>query len=99
MREVNFTYARNNLKKVIDDVIDSSDYTVISRRDAPDAVLLSLDNFNSLMETAYLLKSPSNAAHLARSLGQLEALDDVRLIQLVKARMDEPSREISLEDL
>lgn len=73
MRVVNFSDARNNLKKVIDDVVDDSDFTVISRRDAPDAVLLSLDSFNSLMETVHLLKSPANAAHLARSLAQMEA--------------------------
>jgi len=73
MRVVNFSDARNNLKKVIDDVVDDSDFTVISRRDAPDAVLLSLDSFNSLMETVHLLKSPANAAHLARSLAQMES--------------------------
>jgi antitoxin YefM len=47
-----------------------ADYTVISRRDAPDAVLMSLDTFNSLLETVHLLKSPANAAHLARSIEQ-----------------------------
>jgi antitoxin YefM len=73
MRVVNFSDARNNLKKVIDDVVDDSDFTVISRRDAPDAVLLSLDSFNSLMETVHLLKSPANAVHLARSLAQMES--------------------------
>jgi antitoxin YefM len=36
-------------------------------------VLLSLDSFNSLMETVHLLKSPANAAHLARSLAQMES--------------------------
>ncbi|MEG7363177.1 type II toxin-antitoxin system Phd/YefM family antitoxin [Pseudomonas citronellolis] len=72
MRVVNFSYARNNLKKLIDDVVGDVDFTVISRRDAPNAVLLSLDSFNSLMETVHLLKSPANVAHLARSLAQME---------------------------
>lgn len=70
MRVVNFTEARNSLKTVIDQVIDDADYTVIARRDAPDAVVMSLDTFNSLMETVHLLKSPANAAHLARSIEQ-----------------------------
>jgi antitoxin YefM len=70
MRVVNFSEARNNLKHVIDQVTDDADYTVITRRDAPDAVLMSLDTFNSLMETVHLLKSPANAAHLARSIEQ-----------------------------
>ncbi len=68
MRIVNFSEARNSLKTVIDQVIDDADYTVIARRDAPDAVMMSLDTFNSLMETVHLLKSPANAAHLARSI-------------------------------
>ncbi len=38
MRVVNFSEARNSLKSVIDQVIDDADYTVIARRDAPDAV-------------------------------------------------------------
>jgi antitoxin YefM len=70
MRVVNFSEARNSLKNVIDQVIDDADYTVIARRDAPDAVVMSLDTFNSLMETVHLLKSPLNAAHLARSIEQ-----------------------------
>ena len=47
-----------------------SSYMVITRHDAPDAVLMSLDTFNSLLETVHLLKSPANAAHLARSIEQ-----------------------------
>jgi antitoxin YefM len=70
MRVVNFSEARNSLKSVIDQVIDDADYTVIARRDAPDAVVMSLDTFNSLMETVHLLKSPANVAHLAKSLEQ-----------------------------
>jgi antitoxin YefM len=73
MRVVNFSEARNNLKAVIDGVVEDADYAVISRRDAPDAVLMSLDTYNSLMETVYLLKSPANAAHLQRSVEQLRA--------------------------
>jgi antitoxin YefM len=70
MHVVNFSEARNSLKTVIDRVIADADYTVIARRDAPDAVVMSLDTFNSLMETVYLLKSPANAAHLATSMAQ-----------------------------
>ena len=70
MRVVNFSEARSGLKGVIDQVIADADYTVITRRDAPDAVLMSLVTFNSLLETVHLLKSPANAAHLARSIEQ-----------------------------
>jgi antitoxin YefM len=68
MRVVNFSEARNGLKCVIDQVVEDADYAVISRRDAPDAVVMSLATFNSLMETVHLLSSPANAAHLARSI-------------------------------
>lgn len=70
MRVVNFSEARNKLKSVLDQVVDDADYTIISRRDADDAVVMSLDQFNGLMETVHLLKSPDNASHLTKSIQQ-----------------------------
>jgi antitoxin YefM len=70
MRVINFSDARSQLKQVIDQVVDDADFTIISRRDAQDAVVMSLDTFNSMMETLYLLKSPANAAQLNRSIAQ-----------------------------
>ena len=70
MKVVNFSEARNNLKAVLDRVVADADYTVISRRDREDAVVMSLDAFNSLMETVYLLRTPANAEHLAKSIMQ-----------------------------
>ncbi|HCS27462.1 MAG TPA: type II toxin-antitoxin system prevent-host-death family antitoxin [Spongiibacteraceae bacterium] len=72
MRVINFSEARNRLKNVLDQVVDDADYTIISRRDADDAVVMSLDQFNSLMETVHLLKSPANAAHLDKSIKQYQ---------------------------
>ncbi|KZZ19337.1 prevent-host-death protein, partial [Oleiphilus sp. HI0080] len=73
MKVVNFSEARNQLKSVLDQVVDDADYTVITRRDAEDAVVMSLDQFNGLMETVHLLKSPANAAHLSKSIQQYRA--------------------------
>ena len=70
MRVVNFSEARNNLKSILDQVTDDADYTVISRRDASDAIVMSLDTYNSLMETFHLLKTPANAEHLLKSINQ-----------------------------
>jgi len=58
MRIISFTEARNALKSVLDQVVNDADCTVITRRDSDDAVVMSLDYYNSLMETVYLLKSP-----------------------------------------
>ena len=73
MRIVSFTEARNGLKAVLDGVINDADTTVITRRDSEDAVVMSLDYYNSLMETVHLLRSPANAEHLSRSIAQYSA--------------------------
>lgn len=73
MRIISFSDARSSLRTVIDQVVEDADVTVISRRDAPDAVVMSFDHYSSLMETVHLLSSPANAAHLAKSIGQARA--------------------------
>ncbi len=73
MKIVSFSEARNNLKTVLDAVVNDANATVITRRDAEDAVVMSLDYYNSLMETVYLLRSPANAKHLNRSIEQYRA--------------------------
>lgn len=73
MKVVSFTEARNSLKAVLDAVVNDADTTVITRRDAEDAVVMSLDYYNSLMETVHLLRSPANAEHLQRSIDQYHA--------------------------
>ena len=73
MKIVSFTEARNGLKAVLDGVVNDVDTTVITRRDAEDAVVMSLDHYNSLMETVHLLRSPANAKHLNRSIAQYKA--------------------------
>ena len=70
MKVINFSEARNQLKSVLDQVVNDADYTIISRRDSEDAVVMSLDQFNGLMETVHLLKSPANAVHLEKSIKQ-----------------------------
>lgn len=66
MKVVSFSEARSSLKTVLDRVVDDPDYTIVTRRDADDVVVMSLESFNSVMETVHLLKSPANAAHLER---------------------------------
>lgn len=73
MRVVSFADAQAKLETVLDQVVEDADFTVIARGGAADAVVMSLDQFNSLMETVHLLKSPANAAHLATSIEQYRA--------------------------
>lgn len=73
MRVISFTEARNGLKSLLDGVVNDADTTIITRRDAEDAVVMSLDYYNSLMETVYLMRSPANAEHLNKSIAQYRA--------------------------
>ena len=70
MQVVSFSEARESFKAVLDRVEADADVTLITRRHAKGAVVMSLDTYNSLMETVHLLRSPANAAHLQRSLEQ-----------------------------
>jgi len=73
MRTIPFSDARANFKHVIDQVVDDVDVTLITRRDAPNAIVMSQEHYDSLMETVHLLRSPANVAHLGRSIAQLRA--------------------------
>ena len=73
MRIVSFTKARNSLKAVLDHVAEDADCMVITRRDAQDAVVMSLDHYNGLLETLHLLRSPANVAHLQKSIDQYQS--------------------------
>jgi antitoxin YefM len=70
MQVVSYTQARNSFKSVLDSVVEDADCTLITRRDSGNAVVMSQDYFNSLMETVHLLKSPANVVHLRDSIEQ-----------------------------
>lgn len=73
MRTINFSDARSNLKKVLDTVVDDCGVTIITRRDAEDVVVMSLDTWNSWRETEYLMASPANAKRLLEAIADLDA--------------------------
>ena len=73
MRTLSFSEARGNLKRVLDQVVEDHVATIIKRRDAEDAVVMSLSDYNALQETMYLLSTPANAKHLMESIAQLRA--------------------------
>ena len=69
---------------MLDTVHDDADVNISSRRDGADAVVMSLDHYQSIRETIHLLSTPANAAHLAKSIAQHKAGKAVRR-ELVKA--------------
>lgn len=78
MRIITYSEARGALKSLLDTVSEDADVAVISRRDGADAVVMSLDHYQSMMETLHLLSTPVNAAHLAESIAQHKAGKAVR---------------------
>lgn len=73
MRTVQFAQARKHLERVLDQVVNDVDITVITRRAAPDVVVMPLEMFSRWQETVHLNKTPANARHLAKSVRQFRA--------------------------
>ena len=68
MKVVTEQEARNQLSELADATWDNHDVVVIAREGGRSTVMLSLEDYESLNETAYLLRSPANAERLAQSL-------------------------------
>lgn len=73
MQVLTFSEARAGLKRVMDDVCRDHEPTVITRQRGDHVVLLSLEDFNSMNETMYLLGTASNASRLRESIAQHKA--------------------------
>jgi antitoxin YefM len=73
MSTISYTTARENLAATMDRVCDDREPVVITRQKQRSVVMLSLDDYESLTETAYLLKSRANARRLLAATKQLES--------------------------
>ena len=73
MNTITYTSARSNLAQTMDKVCDDHTPVIITRKAAKPVVMMSLDDYEALEETAYLLRSPKNARRLLESIVQLEA--------------------------
>ncbi|MEA3352459.1 MAG: type II toxin-antitoxin system prevent-host-death family antitoxin [Campylobacterota bacterium] len=71
MQVVSLTEARNNLKAVFDSVYLDNDEVIIHRKGKENVVVISMDEYNSMKETNYLLSNPKNAQRLEESIKQL----------------------------
>ena len=72
MIAANFTEFRTGLKKFLDNVENNHETLVIKRRSGKGAVMISLDEYNSIMETVHLLSSKANADRLYESIRQMK---------------------------
>ena len=72
MEALTYTAARQNMAKIMDEVCENSEVKIITRSNKRSVVMMSLEDYNSIAETHYLLSSPNNAKHLRESLKQLD---------------------------
>lgn len=72
-RVLNYTQARQNLKAVMDTVIDDHVVVVITRKTSEPVVMMAKSEHDSMMETYHLLRSPRNAERLRQAIAEVEA--------------------------
>ena len=72
MKTMSYSDSRAHYAEMLDTVTDDREEVIITRAGHKPVVVVSLDDYESLKETAYLLKSPANARRLLASIEQLE---------------------------
>jgi len=73
MRTKTYTHLRANLAQSMNEICDDHVPTIIMRQNARPVVMMSLEDYRSLEETSYLLRSPANALRLAESIADIES--------------------------
>jgi len=71
MIAANYTEFRTSLKKFLDDVEENNETLIIKRKTGNGTVMISLNEYNSIMETVHLLSSKANADRLYKSIKQM----------------------------
>jgi antitoxin YefM len=84
-RQATYTYVRDNLARLLEEVEAKRDVVIINRRGHEDIALVPAGELESLVETAHLLRSPKNAARLLTALrralarnGRAQTTDELR---------------------
>ena len=72
MEAITYTAARQNLAKTMEKVCQDCAPVIVTRKTSNSVVIISLDDYEALEETAYLLRSPKNTRRLIESIAQLE---------------------------
>jgi len=73
MEAITYTDLRQNLNTYINRVIQNRDSLIVTRKNSENVVLISVNEYNSLIETNYLLSNEANVEHLRKSIAQHKA--------------------------
>ena len=73
MNAITYTHARSHLAETMEKVCDDHAPVIITRKNERSVVMISLEDYQALEETAYLLRSPKNASRLLESIAELNA--------------------------
>ncbi|HAK47337.1 MAG TPA: type II toxin-antitoxin system prevent-host-death family antitoxin [Spirochaeta sp.] len=73
MDAISYTKARQNLAKTMESVCADHEPVIITSKHDKTVVMMSLEDYNSMEETAYLLRSPKNAKRLFEAIEELES--------------------------
>ena len=72
MNAITYSQARENLAKTITNVCEDHSPVIITKKGTESVVMISLEDYEAMEETTYLLRSPKNAKRLLESIDQLE---------------------------
>lgn len=73
MRTMSYSESRQRYAEVLDSVVDDREGIIITRSGHEPAVIISLEDYEALKETAYLMRSPANARRLLDAMERLES--------------------------
>ncbi len=72
MEAISYTSFRKYLAKKMEEICNNHIGLIVTRQNAKSVVVLSLEDYQAMEETAYLVRSPNNAARLAQSIDEVE---------------------------
>jgi antitoxin YefM len=86
---ITYTQARDGLAKLLDQVTHNREVVVIQRRGEEEVAMIAASELESLMETAYLLRSPANAERLLSALGRaLKNQGDFQTVEALRGEVN-----------
>ncbi|WP_293007209.1 type II toxin-antitoxin system Phd/YefM family antitoxin [Nitrosomonas sp.] len=84
MDAISYTTARVNLAKMMKRVCNDHAPVIITRKREAPVVMISLEDYQAMEETIYLLRSPANARHLLKSNAELETRKGIKQVSMAE---------------